>query len=90
MLIGEKPPAVAPLMTIRPIRTGLILKRTAKLSAIGTMIATAAGTTEPTAVRTPVTAKKTHGISTTRPPTSRTAAATSQSTVPLLRASANR
>ena len=25
MLIGEKPPAVAPLTTIRPIRTGLIL-----------------------------------------------------------------
>ena len=25
MLIGEKPPAVAPLMTIRPISTGLIL-----------------------------------------------------------------
>ena len=24
MLIGEKPPAVAPLMTIRPISTGLI------------------------------------------------------------------
>ena len=25
MLIGEKPPAVAPLTTIRPISTGLIL-----------------------------------------------------------------
>ena len=54
------------------------------------MIATAAGTTEPTAVSTAVTRNITHGISATRPPTARTAACTSQSTVPLLLAIANR
>ena len=54
------------------------------------MIATAAGTTEPTAVSTPVIANITHGISATRPPTAFTAACTSQSTVPLLLAIANR
>jgi hypothetical protein len=54
------------------------------------MIATAAGTTDPTAVSRPVIANITHGISATRPPTAFTAACTSQSTVPLLLAIANR
>ena len=54
------------------------------------MIATAAGTTEPTAVRIAVTTNITHGIAAARPPTARTAACTSQSTVPLFLAIANR
>ena len=64
MLIGEKPPAVAPLMTIRPISTGLIPYWTAKPSAIGATIATAPGTTAPDAVRTAVTRNITHGMAT--------------------------
>ena len=54
------------------------------------MIAQAAGLAAPIAVSTPVTANMTHGISATRPPTDRTAARTMRSTVPLLRAIANR
>ena len=89
-LIGEKPPAVAPLITISPIRTGLIPYWTANPIAIGTTIATAPGTTAPDAVRIAVTPNSTHGIAAARPPTARTAACTSQSTVPLLLAIANR
>ncbi len=73
MLIGENPPAVAPLMTIRPISRGLMPKRLAKFRPIGAMMATAAGTTEPTAVSMAVMKKKTHGISASRPPTDDTA-----------------
>ena len=45
MLKGEKPPAVAPLMTMRPMRSGLMPYCRAKPIPIGAMIATAAGTT---------------------------------------------
>ena len=83
MLSGEKPPAVAPLITIRPINSCLMSYLRAKVMPIGAMIATAAGTTAPMPVRTAVTPKNTHGIRATRPPTERTAAWTSQSTVPL-------
>ena len=88
--MGENPPAVAPLTIIRPISTGLIRYLTANPRPIGATIATAAGTTEPTMVSTDVTRNITHGIIATRPPTPRTAACTSQSTVPLLLAIANR
>lgn len=53
-------------------------------------MATAAGLTAPIAVRTPVIANITQGISATRPRTSLTAAWTSHSVVPLARARANR
>ncbi|MGX1370284.1 hypothetical protein RKD19_005643 [Streptomyces canus] len=90
MLIGEKPPPWAPCTTIAPISSGLIPYRAAKLSAIGATIATAAGLTAPIAVSAPVSANITHGISATRPRTSRIDAWTSQSVVPLARAIANR
>jgi len=90
MLIGENPPALAPLMIDKPMSTGLIRCRSAKPNPIGAMIATAAGTTAPNAVRTPVTANMIHGMSATRPRTAWTATWTSQSTVPLARAMANR
>jgi hypothetical protein len=90
MLIGEKPPAVAPLMIDRPMSTGLMRCSTARLSPTGAMIATAAGTTDPKAVSTAVTANMIHGMSTIRPRTPRTALSTSQSTVPFARAIANR
>ena len=67
-LIGEKPPAVAPLMISNPISTGLIPYVTAKPRPIGAMIATAPGTTAPDAVRTAVTRNITHGIAAVRPP----------------------
>ena len=54
------------------------------------MIAQAAGLTAPMPVRTAVTANITHGMSATRPPTPCTAVRTIRSTVPLLRAMANR
>ena len=54
------------------------------------MMATAPGTTAPDAVRMAVTRKKTQGMATVRPPTARTAAWISQSTVPLLDAMPNR
>ncbi len=73
-LIGENPPAVAPLMIISPIRSGLMPKRSAKPMPIGATIATAPGTTAPDAVSTAVTRKNTHGIRTVRPPTARIAA----------------
>ena len=88
-LIGEKPPAVAPLMTNSPISTGLMPYWTAKPSAIGATIATAPGTTAPDAVRTAVTRKNTQGIATVRPLTAFTAAWISQSTVPLFEAMPN-
>ena len=88
-LIGEKPPAVAPLMTNSPISTGLMPYWTAKPSAIGATIATAPGTTAPDAVSTAVTRKKTQGIAIVRPLTALTAAWISQSTVPLLDAIPN-
>ena len=90
MLIGENPPALAPLMISRLMRTGLIPWRFAKDRPTGAMIATAAGTTAPKAVRIEMTTNITHGMSATRPPTIRTAACTSQSTVPLFFAIANR
>ena len=68
-LIGEKPPAVAPLMTNRPISTGLMPYWIANPSAIGTTMATAPGTTAPEAVRIAVTRNITHGIAAVRPPT---------------------
>ena len=88
-LIGEKPPAVAPLMTNSPISTGLMPYWIAKPSAIGATIATAPGTTAPDAVRTAVTRKKTQGIAIVRPLTAFTAAWISQSTVPLFEAMPN-
>ena len=88
-LIGEKPPAVAPLMTNRPISTGLIPYWMAKPSAIGATIATAPGTTAPEAVRTAVIRKKTQGIAIVRPLTALTEAWISQSTVPLFEAMPN-
>ena len=90
MLIGEKPPAWAPCTTNMPIISGLILYRPAKPSAIGPMMAQAAGLAAPIAVSTAVTPNITHGISTTRPPTARTADLTMTSTVPLFLAIANR
>lgn len=90
MLIGENPPACAPCTTIVPMSSGLIEYRVAKLRATGATIATAAGLTAPIAVSAPVSANITQGISATRPLTSRTAACTSQSVVPLARAIANR
>ncbi len=54
------------------------------------MIAQAAGLAAPIAVSSAVTTNMTHGMSTTRPPTDRTAPRTMRSTVPLLRAIANR
>ena len=50
------------------------------------MIATAAGLTAPNAVSTPAIANITQGMATSRPRTARTATASSQSMVPLLRA----
>ena len=88
-LIGEKPPAVAPLMTNSPISTGLMPYWIAKPSAIGATIATAPGTTAPDAVRTAVMRKKTQGMATVRPLTALTAAWISQSTVPLFEAMPN-
>jgi hypothetical protein len=89
-LIGEKPPAVAPLMTMSPIRSGLIPYWSAKPMPIGTMMATAPGTTAPEAVKTAVMRKNTHGMAAVRPPTALTEAWISQSTVPLLDAIPNR
>ena len=88
-LIGEKPPAVAPLMTNSPMRTGLMPYWMANPSAIGATIATAPGTTAPEAVRIAVTRKKTQGMATVRPLTALTAAWISQSTVPLFEAMPN-
>ena len=90
MLIGEKPPPCAPCTTIRPISSGLMLYLAAKPSAIGAMIATAAGLTAPTEVSTAAMKNITHGIAAMRPRTARTAMRTSQSMVPLFCASANR
>ena len=89
-LIGEKPPAVAPLMMNRPISTGLMPYWIAKPMPIGATIATAPGTTAPDAVSTAVTRNMTHGIAAMRPPTARTAPCTSQSTVPFAVAMPNR
>ncbi len=90
MLMGEKPPPWEPCTTMAPISSGLIWYRAAKESASGATIATAAGLTAPIAVSAPLIANITHGISATRPPTSRIDACTSQSVVPLARARANR
>src|SRR3712207_6444783 len=88
--MGEKPPPWAPWITIMPISSGLIPCRAAKVSAIGAMIATAAGERAPIAVSSAVTANMIHGMAATWPPTSRTAPRTSRSTVPLFCAIANR
>ena len=77
-------------MTIMPISSALILYRAANPSAMGAMIATAAGPSAPTAVSTPVMPNITHGMSATRPRTRRTAPRTIRSTVPLFCAMANR
>jgi hypothetical protein len=90
MLIGEKPPACTPWITISPIRSGLIWYWTAKPRAIGAMMATALGLTAPTAVSTAASRNMIHGIAPIRPRTARTASSTSQSTVPLFWATANR
>ena len=73
-----------------PIIRGLILCFAAKLSAIGAMIATAAGNSAPTAVMTAVMANMTQGMSATLLPTIRTAPRTSRSMVPLFWAIAKR
>jgi hypothetical protein len=73
-----------------PIISGLMRWRPAKPSAIGPTMAHAAGLAAPIAVSTAVTANITQGMSATRPPTIRTAPRTMRSTVPLLRAMANR
>ena len=54
------------------------------------MIATTAGTTPPMAVSAPVTVNMAQGMAASRPPAPLTAACTSQSTVPLFFAMANR
>ena len=54
------------------------------------MIATAAGLTAPNATSTPLSRNTIHGIAATCPPTARMASWTSQSTVPLPLAMANR
>ena len=73
-----------------PISSGLIWYWTAKPSAIGAMMATAPGLTAPTAVSTAASANMIQGIAPIRPRTARTASSTSQSTVPLFCATANR
>ena len=90
MLIGEKPPPCAPCTTIRPISSGLMPYLAAKPSAIGAMMATAAGLTAPTAVSSAAMKNMIHGMAAMRPRTARTASLTSQSMVPLFCASANR
>ena len=90
MLMGEKPPACAPWMTIRPIISGLILYCNAKPNAMGAMIATAPGLTAPTAVSVAARKNMIHGMAATRPRTARTANETIQSMVPLFWAIANR
>ena len=90
MLIGEKPPACAPCTTNMAISNGLILCRPAKPSAIGPMMAQAAGLAAPIAVSSAVTANIAQGISATRPRTARTAPRTMRSTVPLFFAIAKR
>ena len=90
MLIGEKPPACAPWITIMPISRALILYRLAKVSAMGAMIATAAGPSAPRAVSTAVMPNITHGMNATRPRTSCRAPRTIRSTVPLFCAIAKR
>jgi hypothetical protein len=64
--------------------------RLAKVIPMGAMIATAAGLTAPRETSTQLTVNITQGIAATLPPTRRTAAWTSHSTVPLFRAIANR
>ena len=90
MLIGEKPPAWAPWITIRPIISGLMAYFTAKPSAMGAMIATAPGLTAPTEVSAAAMRNMIHGIAATCPRTARTARRTSQSMVPLFWAMAKR
>ena len=63
---------------------------TALLTAIGAMIATAAGERAPMPVSTAVTKNMIHGMAATWPPTSFTAPRTSRSTVPLFCAIAKR
>src|SRR5918997_4937322 len=77
-------------MTINPMRNALMLYWAAKPSAIGAMMATAAGLAAPIAVKTAATANMIHGIAARCPLTPRTASWTSQSTVPLAWAMANR
>jgi hypothetical protein len=90
MLIGLNPPACAPWITIRPMSSGLMRNWTAKPSAIGAMMATAPGLTAPTAVSTAAIPNMIQGTAATRPRTARRASRTSQSTVPLFCAMANR
>ena len=73
-----------------PMSSGLIPCRAAKVSAIGAMIATAAGESAPIAVSSAVTKNMIQGMAATWPPTSFTAPRTSRSTVPLFWAIANR
>lgn len=87
---GENAPAWAPLITIIPVMSGLMVWRKAKFIPMGTRIATAAGVKVPSEVSTPARRKSTQGIRAVRPLTRRTPAATSRSTVPLRRATANR
>lgn len=77
-------------MMSRPIRIGLILCRTAKPMPMGAMMPTAPGTTAPEAVRAPVIRNITHGMRAILPRTARVEAWTSQSTVPLFLAIANK
>jgi hypothetical protein len=90
MPIGEKEPALAPFTTIRPIGTGLRWWRRARPVPMGAIIATAAGPTAPTAVTAAVTKNMAQGTRETRPCAARIATSTSQSTVPLFLAMANR
>ncbi len=90
MLMGEKPPAWAPWITISPISSGLMPYFTAKPSAIGAMMATAPGLTAPTDVRAAAIRNMIHGIAATCPRTALTASRTSQSMVPLVCAMAKR
>ncbi|MCY1312031.1 hypothetical protein D9M70_624120 [compost metagenome] len=89
-LMGEKPPACAPWMTISPIMTALMRYWNAKPSATGARMATAAGPSAPKPVMTAATRNITQGIQATCPRTSLTAPSASQSIVPLICAMANR
>ena len=90
MLMGEKPPPCAPWITSKPIINGLMLYLAAKPSAMGAMIATAAGLTAPTDVSKAAMKNMIQGMAAIRPRTARTARRTNQSMVPLFWASANR
>jgi hypothetical protein len=87
---GEKLPAAAPCTTIRPtIRRSRLYARASR-NAIGARRATPADPSAPAMAGSAATTKTIHGTSARRPSTSRAAASTVRSTVPLLVAIAKR